>query len=249
MNLFENVLAEHRSDGSDDAFSFDSTTRLRAGMKLDPKEERLLRPEYLDLIELFVSIREELRSGGDPWLESLVTRRARTAFRTGGEHLDDILFAHFADMANEARDPGVKISWLERALDLRPEPAIVRELALLYLQTNSAARGVERIRPRAAGFDDARCLNPWGVLLAASGEEDEAEVVFERALTRAGDARLRAEIHANLGYALLRVGRAEAARQHLEEALRLDPGQASARTHLEQLEAAVEREHVEGGGR
>ena len=84
---------------------------------------------------------------------------------------------------------------------------------------------------RALAIDggNAAALGDLASLRIAQERYDEAVGLFERAIDEAPD---EPRLHAGRGYALYRIGRADAAVESLERALELNPEDAEARAHL-----------------
>lgn len=94
-------------------------------------------------------------------------------------------------------------------------------------------RKAEKLDPK-----DGRTLTNLGLALAASGRQDEAVEVF----TRAGGP---SAAQANMAYILAATGQEQQAREHYEEALRLNPKDQIARAALAQLDAGpIEAEAI-----
>jgi tetratricopeptide (TPR) repeat protein len=85
-------------------------------------------------------------------------------------------------------------------------------------------------------FEAASRINPQdamsrmniGAYLQSHGHIDEAITQYKTAIGLTSDAGLRAQAYANLGGAQRALGEDEAARESFDEALRLNPNQASA---------------------
>ena len=84
-------------------------------------------------------------------------------------------------------------------------------------------------RALAIDPDDVRTLGDLASLRIAQQRYDDALALFRRALEQTPDAP---RLHAGRGYALYRIGQADAAIESLERALELDPGMQEARAHL-----------------
>ena len=84
---------------------------------------------------------------------------------------------------------------------------------------------------RALAIDgsNAAALGDLASLRIAQERYEDALTLFERAIEQTPDAP---RLHAGQGYALYRIGRADAAIASLERALELDPELSEARTHL-----------------
>ena len=91
------------------------------------------------------------------------------------------------------------------------------------------AAAVHYERALAIDGGNAAALGDLASLRIAQERYEEALALFERAIAEAPDAP---RLHAGRGYALYRIGRADAAVESLERALELDPENTEARAHL-----------------
>ena len=123
----------------------------------------------------------------------------------------------------------------QRALALDPSPSAALALHLSMGRAEWAKSGsVDATAPhyeRALAIDPqhAGALSDLASLRIAQQRYEEAQALLLRALEQMPD---KAKWHADLGYALYRLGRIDAAIESLERALALDPAQIEARNYL-----------------
>jgi Flp pilus assembly protein TadD len=130
---------------------------------------------------------------------------------------------------------------LQRALELDPKFTDARYNLASAEAANrhweAAARDFRQVLAERPEDPKARqhlgeVLFTWGDELADSGQDEQAALRYRDALLYRG---ADAELHANLGMVLARLGRVSEARSELEAALRIDPNLAPPKKALEQL--------------
>ncbi len=119
---------------------------------------------------------------------------------------------------------------LSAALERQPEdPALRRMLAIAWLNAESYDRAA-RLLAADPGRDADRSLQyAYGLALVRSGRTAEAQPIFDRLLAEHADWP---ELNVLLGQAAAQEGDFEAAVEHLQRALELQPGVAEAQATL-----------------
>lgn len=153
-------------------------------------------------------------------------------------------------------DDGVGVVILTNLTGSFPED-MVDKIAALYapdldltgipaLRIALEERGYDRVMAAAAGMEQDRPglvwpeaeLNDWGYRLLSTGRPRDALQVFRLAADRYPDS---ANAHDSLAQALLVNGDDRGAADHYARAVALDPGNADAARHLEELRAGPPR--------
>jgi tetratricopeptide (TPR) repeat protein len=123
------------------------------------------------------------------------------------------------------RDEAGAIAEYEAALRIRPHAGTQLALAQLYLKANRNDEAMDGFRRAIElGSGDWRAPYALGTALLQAGRAAEAVPVLEKARAMQGHG---ASVENNLAVAYLQTGDVAAARQALDTALRMDPGDAN----------------------
>ncbi len=191
-------------------------------------------------------------------LRARAPERPRLAYQLGTAYaavgrLEDALAAFAAELERNP-DPAVRrMAWINRSLLLQKlerwaeaadaleealalaveSPEMYGELTRLYLEARAPQRAVEALaRASEHGYASAALYFNTGAQFFNTGEYEQAAAMFEKALEL--DSAL-AEAERSLGWTLVRLGRREEARRHLERYLELRPAAAD----RQQIEAQL----------
>lgn len=131
-----------------------------------------------------------------------------------------------AQRAIEAGRFGEAVEHLRVLVQIRPEPALHYNLAVLLAQLGRDDEAIRHYRAALAQTpDDPEIHNNLGFVLARCGQSEPAAWHFRRALELDPGC---AHAHFNLGRLLLAEGRAQQAAEHFRRAAALDPAYAEA---------------------
>jgi tetratricopeptide (TPR) repeat protein len=130
------------------------------------------------------------------------------------------LLWRIANLAHQLHDQERLVSALARRIPLMPnDPFTHRSLGLAYHHVGRDVEAlVELLVASRLGLEDAQTLTVMGQIHLAAGRLAPAEAALRRAVTMAPDSDTA---HYVLARTLLRLGQADAARQHLDEFRRL----------------------------
>ena len=150
------------------------------------------------------------------------------------ENLVVMLYRRGDKLVQRGRHEEAIAGWQE-ALGYTSDPSIAFSLHIKmgraeWARSGSAdAAALHYERALAIDGGNAAALGDLASLRIAQERHQEALALFERAIPQTPAAP---RLHAGRGYALYRLGRADAAVESLERALALDPEDAEARAHL-----------------
>ncbi|HEX7935892.1 MAG TPA: tetratricopeptide repeat-containing glycosyltransferase family protein [Paraburkholderia sp.] len=129
--------------------------------------------------------------------------------------------------------------WMERAIEVQPQPPFFDMLCLIQVKLRAFASMVQTARAGLAHEPDSVALHYFlGVALQLQGQPDEAAVVYRRLIELKPDY---AQAHANLGVVVKDQGSLGEAERHLRQAMALDPSNRGARASLSQILLAAGR--------
>ncbi|MCY4514121.1 MAG: tetratricopeptide repeat protein, partial [Candidatus Tectomicrobia bacterium] len=140
------------------------------------------------------------------------------------------------------------IDLLDRSARLRPDtPPTAAWHVLMGLSLQGLGRNAEAVvqyeRAVAADPNDKTALALLAGWRFEAARYEEAVALYRRMLAA---GKVKAEIHANLGAALYRLGRPDEALRRFEHSLSLDPSLERARAGLQQLQEMSRREVLPG---
>ncbi|WP_027214480.1 tetratricopeptide repeat protein [Burkholderia sp. WSM2232] len=129
--------------------------------------------------------------------------------------------------------------WIERAIEVEPQPPFFDMLCLIKIKLRMFAGIVETARAGLALQPQSLSLHYYlGVALQLQGRAEEAASVYRRLIELKPDY---AQAHANLGVVVKELGSLSEAEQHIRQAMTLDPANRGARASLGQVLLAAGR--------
>ncbi|WP_025602463.1 tetratricopeptide repeat protein [Burkholderia sp. WSM2230] len=129
--------------------------------------------------------------------------------------------------------------WIERAIEVEPQPPFFDMLCLIKIKLRMFASIVQTARAGLAHQPESLSLHYYlGVALQLQGRADEAASVYRRLIELKPDY---AQAHANLGVVVKELGWLREAEQHIRQAIALDPANRGARASLGQVLLAAGR--------
>lgn len=129
--------------------------------------------------------------------------------------------------------------WIERAVEVEPQPPFFGMLCLIQVKLRAFASIVQTARAGLAHQPDSLALHYYlGVALQLQGRAEEAAVAYRRLIELKPDY---AQAHANLGVVVRDLGSLSGAEQHLRQAMTLDPSNLGARASFSQVLLAAGR--------
>jgi tetratricopeptide (TPR) repeat protein len=129
--------------------------------------------------------------------------------------------------------------WIERAVEVEPQPPFFDMLCLVQIKLRAFASIVHTARAGLTYQPDSLALHYYlGVALQLQGRAEEAAAVYRTLIELKPDY---AQAHANLGVVVKDLGSLSKAEQHLRRAMTLDPSNRGARASLSQVLLAAGR--------
>lgn len=129
--------------------------------------------------------------------------------------------------------------WIERAVEVEPQPPFFDMLCLVQIRLRAFASIVQTASAGLTYQPDSISLHYYlGVALQLQGRAEEAAAVYRRLIELKPDY---VQAHANLGVVVKDLGSLSKAEQHLRHAMTLDPSNRGARASLSQVLLAAGR--------
>lgn len=133
-------------------------------------------------------------------------------------------------LAFESKQMESAQSWIERAIEARPDPGSYNLLCLIQIRLGALANARQSAHRGLALQPDLPSLNYFLALaLQMQGHFEDAALSYRRVLELEPDHQLA---HASLGVVANSLGELDEAERHLRHALALDPADLGARTTL-----------------